>query len=59
MIVAEHCCLDIGSVFVLGKTPLDGIFAYSDRSVCLSPACRVVYCGQTVQDRHVVCIEVE
>ena len=31
----------------------------SDRCVCLSVVCRVVYCGQPVQDRHIVYIEVE
>ena len=42
----------------LGETPLCGDFAYSDRFVCLSVVCRVVYYGKTVQDRPKVCIEV-
>ena len=33
--------------------------AYSDRSVCHLSVFRVVYCGQTVEDRPIVCIEVE
>ena len=48
------------SISLLGETPLCGVFAYSDRSVCrLSSVIRVVYCGQTVQDRPIVCLEVE
>ena len=43
----------------LGESPVCGVFAYSDRSLCLSYACRVVYCGQTVQDKPIVCIAVE
>ena len=36
--------------------------AYSDRSLSLSlslSVCRVLYCGKTVLDRTIVCIEVE
>ena len=32
----------------LGEAPLGGVFAYSDRSVCLTSVCRVVDCGKTV-----------
>ena len=42
----------------IGETPMCCVFAYSDRSVCLS-VYRVVYCGQTVHDRLIVYTEVE
>ena len=32
---------------------------FQSLSVCRLSVCRVVYCGQTVQDMHIVCIEVE
>ena len=46
----------IVSILIFGDS---GVLAYSDRSVCLPSVSRIVYCGQTVQDRHIVCIEVE
>ena len=46
---------------LLGETPL--CLAFSPipiaLSVCRPSVCRLVCCGQTVQDRHIVCIEVE
>ena len=38
---------------------LRDVFAYSDRSACRLSVGRIVYCGQTEQDGHIVCIEVE
>ena len=42
----------------LCETLPDGVFAYSNRNVRLS-ACRVVYRGQTVQGRPMMCLDIE
>ena len=43
----------------IGFWAADAIAYREPFPIALSVLCRVVYCGQTVQDRPIVCIEVE
>ena len=57
-VITFNAHLQLISVYVAFLSYSCGSLGVSPILIALS-VCRVVYCGQTVQDRHIVCIEVE